>query len=146
MVVGVTVTMCDVPVATNVNHTSSSAVPAHATCDCVAPTLVELVVAVQLVPEFTVNEVAPEQLSLAIDTAIEIVHVFVHPAVVVPVTVYVVALCATEGVPDMEPVEDANDNPVGIVGEIEKLLGLPVNVGLEDVIAEFWSRENGDPE
>jgi hypothetical protein len=74
------------------------------------------------------------------------VQVFVHPEVVVPVTVYVVALCATEGVPDMEPVEDANDNPVGIVGEIEKLLGLPVNVGLEDVIAEFWARENGDPE
>ena len=48
MVSGVTVKICELFVAVNLYQTSSSAVPLHAGCDCVASTLVPLVVNVQL--------------------------------------------------------------------------------------------------
>ena len=79
IVPGVTVITCEVFVATNENHTSSSApVPAHAIEDCVAPTLLAVVVEVQVDEPFTVTDVAFEQsllvggLVLAVDATQEL--------------------------------------------------------------------------
>jgi predicted metal-binding protein len=53
-------------VATNLYQTSSSDVPAHATCgDCVANAVVPVAVTVQVVAELTATAIAPAQLLLA---------------------------------------------------------------------------------
>jgi hypothetical protein len=63
MVPGVTVIICDVPVATKLYQTSSSAVPTQPVCDWLAPTDVPEVVEVQVDDGFTVTDVAVLQLS-----------------------------------------------------------------------------------
>jgi hypothetical protein len=57
--------MCEVLVATNLYHTSSSDVPAQETCgDCVAETVVPAVVSEHVAVEFTVAVIAAAQLLL----------------------------------------------------------------------------------
>ena len=65
-VLGVTVTIWEVVVATKLYQTSSSAVPRHPDCDWVAFTEVPAIVEVHVKVRFTVSAMAPEQLSFAV--------------------------------------------------------------------------------
>ena len=105
---GVTVITCDVYVATKENQTSSSApVPAHATEDCVAPTLLAVVVDVHIDAPFTVTDVALEQslfvggLKLAVDATQELVN---PPQLLCTYKVYEVCWVNPFAVADVVPV------------------------------------------
>ena len=109
MVPGVTVITCEVFVATNENHTSSSDPPAvaeQAVDDCVAPTLLAVVVDVQVDEPFTVTDVAFEQsllvggLVLAVEATQELV---IPPQLLCTYKVYDVCCVKPFAVADVVP-------------------------------------------
>ena len=58
------------------------------------------------------------------------------PPVLVAVTVYVVLVLSSVGVPEMVPSEVSNDSPAGKVGEIDHVTTAPpLTVGVTDVMA-----------
>ena len=60
----------------------------------------------------------------------------VLPPVLLAVTVYVVEEETTEGVPEMAPVEESNDRPVGSEGETDQVVMVPpLEVGVTVVMA-----------
>ena len=60
----------------------------------------------------------------------------VLPPVLLAVTVYVVEEETTEGVPEMAPVEESNDSPVGSEGETDQVVMVPpLEVGVTVVMA-----------
>ena len=60
----------------------------------------------------------------------------VLPPVLLAVTVYVVEEETTEGVPEMAPVEESNDRPVGSEGETDHVVMVPpLAVGVTVVMA-----------
>ena len=101
------------------------------------PTLVDVVEVVQEVPELTVKEVAPLQLSFERTTAIDIELVPEQLNAFVPVTVYVADAVTVVGVPDNCPVDVLKVKPLGNAGLTENVVGEPVVLGVTEVINVF---------
>ena len=82
---------------------------------------------------------------IAAAIVIEILAVPLPPAFVA-VTVYEVAPCAEDGVPEIVQVDVLKESPAGMPGEIEQLtIAPPVFEGVWLAIAVPAVNENGDP-
>tara|TARA_Y100000768_G_scaffold360742_1_gene318217 strand:- start:482 stop:724 length:243 start_codon:yes stop_codon:yes gene_type:complete len=69
-----------------------------------------------------------------------------EPPLLVPVTVYVVAVVSAVGVPEISPVAVSKVRPAGRVGEIDQDVTVPpALVGVFAVMAESLVRVNGLP-
>ena len=72
----------------------------------------------------------------AISLTTMVTSAVVLPPVLLAVTVYVVEEETTEGVPEMAPVEESNDRPVGSEGETDHVVMVPpLAVGVTVVMA-----------
>jgi hypothetical protein len=136
----VTVRTCEVFVATKENHTSSSApVPAHAVEDCVAPTLLAVVVDVHVDVPFTVTDVAFEQslfvggLVFAVDATQELVN---PPQLLCTYKVYDVCCVKPFAVADVVPAatEPEDTRPVD-----------PLPPAPDDLSSQLYPLDGGEP-
>ena len=64
------------------------------------------------------------------------------PPELVAVTVYVVSVLSSVGVPEMVPSEVSNDKPAGSVGEMDHDVMVPLTVGVTEVMAVPLVRMN----
>ena len=102
-----------------------------------APPLEVGVTVVMAVPFVKVKELGLYESEVgAISLTTMVTSAVVLPPVLLAVTVYVVEEETTEGVPEMAPVEESNDRPVGSEGETDHVVMVPpLAVGVTVVMA-----------